>query len=330
MKSRISRRHLLVSSIGAALASPSPALAQTWPARPVTMIVPFAAGGTTDIIARVVGDLLGQKLGQTFIIENRGGAGGAIGTDGVVRAAPDGYTLLHATAGTLTYNPHIVQKPGQGAQNPLAVLTPIGLTFACDFVVIVRKGFPAETLQDFIAYAQARPGDVTFGSGGLGSGAHVCTELFMAQTGIKMRHVTYRGSGPALNDLAAGQIDVIFDAMPSALGQIQGGTVKILATTGPIRSSILPAVPTVMESGLKDYAVTAWGGLLGPKPTPPDVVRVVSDALAAILTRKDVMDRYLQIGAEAITESPEQMARRIEVEFSLWGTIIDQAKIRAQ
>ena len=326
----ISRRHLLISSLGAAFAAPSPALAQAWPARPITVIVPFAAGGTTDIIARVVGDLLGQKLGQTFIVENRGGAGGAIGSDAVVRAAPDGYTLLHATAGTLTYNPHIIQKPGQGPQNPLAVLTPIGLTFACDFVVIVRKGFPAETLQDFIAHAKAKPGDVTFGSGGLGSGAHVCTELFMARTGTRMRHVTYRGSGPALNDLAAGQIDVIFDAMPSALGQIQGGTVKILATTGPQRSAILPAVPTVMESGLKDYAVTAWGGLLGPKGTSPEVVRAVSGGLAEILTRKDIMDRFLQIGAEAITETPEQMTSRIEAEFGLWGKIIDEAKIRAQ
>ncbi len=326
----ISRRHLLISSLGAAFAAPFPALAQAWPARPITVIVPFAAGGTTDIIARVVGDLLGQKLGQTFIVENRGGAGGAIGSDAVVRAAPDGYTLLHATAGTLTYNPHIIQKPGQGPQNPLAVLTPIGLTFACDFVVIVRKGFPAETLQDFIAHAKAKPGDVTFGSGGLGSGAHVCTELFMARTGTRMRHVTYRGSGPALNDLAAGQIDVIFDAMPSALGQIQGGTVKILATTGPQRSAILPAVPTVMESGLKDYAVTAWGGLLGPKGTSPEVVRAVSGGLAEILTRKDIMDRFLQIGAEAITETPEQMTSRIEAEFGLWGKIIDEAKIRAQ
>ena len=326
----ISRRHLLISSLGAALAAPSPALAQAWPARPITVIVPFAAGGTTDIIARVVGDLLGQKLGQTFIVENRGGAGGAIGSDAVVRAAPDGYTLLHATAGTLTYNPHIIQKPGQGPQNPLAVLTPIGLTFACDFVVIVRKGFPAETLQDFIAHAKAKPGDVTFGSGGLGSGAHVCTELFMTRTGTRMRHVTYRGSGPALNDLAAGQIDVIFDAMPSALGQIQGGTVKILATTGPQRSAILPAVPTVMELGLKDYAVTAWGGLLGPKGTSPEVVRAVSGGLAEILTRKDIMDRFLQIGAEAITETPEQMTSRIEAEFGLWGKIIDEAKIRAQ
>ena len=326
----ISRRHLLISSLGAALAAPSPALAQAWPARPITVIVPFAAGGTTDIIARVVGDLLGQKLGQTFIVENRGGAGGAIGSDAVVRAAPDGYTLLHATAGTLTYNPHIIQKPGQGPQNPLAVLTPIGLTFACDFVVIVRKDFPAETLQDFIAHAKAKPGDVTFGSGGLGSGAHVCTELFMARTGTRMRHVTYRGSGPALNDLAAGQIDVIFDAMPSALGQIQGGTVKILATTGPQRSAILPAVPTVMESGLKDYVVTAWGGLLGPKGTSPEVVRAVSGGLAEILTRKDIMDRFLQIGAEAITETPEQMTSRIEAEFGLWGKIIDEAKIRAQ
>ena len=326
----ISRRHLLISSLGAALAAPSPALAQAWPARPITVIVPFAAGGTTDIIARVIGDLLGQKLGQTFIVENRGGAGGAIGSDAVVRAAPDGYTLLHATAGTLTYNPHIIQKPGQGPQNPLAVLTPIGLTFACDFVVIVRKDFPAETLQDFIAHAKAKPDDVTFGSGGLGSGAHVCTELFMARTGTRIRHVTYRGSGPALNDLAAGQIDVIFDAMPSALGQIQGGTVKILATTGPQRSAILPAVPTVMESGLKDYVVTAWGGLLGPKGTSPEVVRAVSGGLAEILTRKDVMDRFLQIGAEAITETPEQMTSRIEAEFGLWGKIIDEAKIRAQ
>lgn len=326
----ISRRHLLISSLGAAFAAPFPALAQAWPARPITVIVPFAAGGTTDIIARVVGDLLGQKLGQTFIVENRGGAGGAIGSDAVVRAAPDGYTLLHATGGTLTYNPHIIQKPGQGPQNPLAMLTPIGLTFACDFVVIVRKGFPAETLQDFIAHAKAKPGDVTFGSGGLGSGAHVCTELFMTRTGTRMRHVTYRGSGPALNDLAAGQIDVIFDAMPSALGQIQGGTVKILATTGPQRSAILPAVPTIMESGLKDYAVTAWGGLLGPKGTSPEVVRTVSGGLAEILTRKDVMDRFLQIGAEAITEPPEQMTSRIEAEFGLWGKIIDEAKIRAQ
>ena len=324
----ISRRSLLAGTAATGLSSRL-AFAQTWPTRPVMLVVPFAAGGTTDIIARIVGELLGRQLGQSMVIENRSGAGGALGTDAVARASADGYTLLQATAGTLTYNPHVVRKPGTEAQHPLSVLTPIGQTFTTDFVVIVRKNFPATSLAEFIAYLRAKPGEVTFGSGGLGSGAHICTELFMERTGTKMRHIVYRGSGPALNDLAAGQIDVIFDAVPSALGQIEGGSVRVLATTGPVRSKILPEVSTIAELAIPDYAVTAWGGLLGPKGLPADVVARVSAALTDALGQAEVQARYRKIGAEVLIETSEQMTRRIETEFPLWGGIIQRANIQA-
>jgi tripartite-type tricarboxylate transporter receptor subunit TctC len=322
----ITRRSFLASTAGISLSS-NFAFGQTWPARPITLVVPFAAGGTTDIIARMVGEVLGQRLGQSMVIENRSGAGGALGTDAVARAPADGYTLLHATAGTLTYNPHVVRKPGVEPQHPLSILTPIGQTFTTDFVVIVRKGFPATTLAEFIAHLRAKPGEVTFGSGGLGSGAHICTELFMERTGTRMRHIVYRGSGPALNDLAAGQIDVIFDAVPSALGQIEGSAVRALATTGPARSKILPDVGTVAELAIPDYAVTAWGGLLGPIGLHADIVAKVSAALAETLGRSEVQARFLKIGAEVLIESSEQMTRRIETEFPLWGGIIERANV---
>lgn len=325
----ISRREMLIGTAAAAgvMAGLGPAAARAaWPARTVTVVVPFAAGGTTDIVGRIVAERLQDRLKQSFVVENRGGGGGSIGTEAVGRAAPDGHTVLQATASSLTYSPHVVRP--QNPLNPLDIVTPVGLTFAADHVVVVRKDFPADNLKDFVAHAAARPGVVTAGSGGPGSGAHIFAELFQRRTGIKMLHVPYKGSGPALNDLTAGAIDAMFDALPSALGQIKGGTVRALAVTGSRRSPLLPNVPTVGEAGVSDYVMVAWGGILAPRGTPAEIVGEFNAALRTVLDDEDVKKRFLQMGLEAASSTTEEFGERIATEFDVWGQVIREAGIQ--
>ena len=248
------------SLLGATLAVPflsHTALAQAWaPTRPIRFVVPFPPGGATDVVARVLGERMQASLGQAVTVENRTGAGGNVGVENVVRSAPDGYSILMGTTGTLTINPHLYTNMGF---NPATDLAPIAMAFATDHVLIVNPSVPAQTVQEFIALVKARPNTISYGSGGNGSSTHLVPELFKMVAQLQMQHVPYRGSAPALNDTVSGTVQAMLDQLPSALGQIQGGRVRALAVTGPRRSALLPNVPTLAEIGLADAQATSWG-----------------------------------------------------------------------
>lgn len=318
---RIGRRAALAMP---ALLTPLAAQAQWAPSRPLRFVVPFAAGGATDIVARVLSEPMGERLGQAVAVDNRTGAGGNVGVENVVRSAPDGYTILMGTTGTLTINPHLYANMGF---NPLTDLSPIGLAFATDHVLIVNPGVAARTAQEFLALARAQPGRLSYGSGGNGSSTHTVVELFKQVAQIEIQHVPYRGSAPALNDTVAGNVQVMLDQVASALPQIQGGRVRALAVTGTRRHPALPDVPTVAEVGLAAAEATSWGAMMAPAGTPPAAIQRINAVLREALGLQAVKDRLTQVGAEARVSTPEELASYLRAETEKWGRVVREARI---
>lgn len=309
-----------------ALILPGAALAQSWtPTRGIRFVVPFAAGGATDVVARVVGEPMAEQLGQPVLVENRTGAGGNVGMENVVRSAADGYTLLMGTTGTLTINPHLYAQLGF---NPLTDLTPIGMAFATDHVLIVNPQVQAQTAQELLALLRARPGQISYGSGGNGTSTHTVVELFKQVAQVDIQHVPYRGSAPALNDTVAGTVQMMLDQLPSALPQIQNGRVRALAVTGARRHAALPDVPTVAEIGLPGAEASSWGAVLAPANTPAAVVRRVNAVLNEALGRAAVRARLTQVGADPVTSTPEELASFMRTETEKWGNVVRAANIR--
>jgi len=311
------------TAIMAALATP--ALAQSWaPDRPLRFIVPFAPGGATDIVARVLAEPLGSRLGQTVAVENRTGAGGNVGVEAVVRAAPDGLTILMGTTGTLTINPHLYATMGF---NPLTDLAPIGMAFGTDHVLIVNPGVPAQNAAEFLALARAQPGRLSYGSGGNGSSTHTVVELFKLVAGIDLQHVPYRGSAPALNDTVAGNVQLMLDQVASALPQIQSGRVRALAVTGARRHPALPDVPTVAEIGLPAAQATSWGAVMAPAATPAPARARLNAVLRESLELPAVRERLSAVGAEAQASTAEELASYLRAETEKWGRVVREARI---
>ncbi|WP_203075212.1 Bug family tripartite tricarboxylate transporter substrate binding protein [Falsiroseomonas ponticola] len=321
---RLTRRHILAASLAAPLI-PGAARAQAWaPTRPVRFVVPFPPGGATDVVARVLGERLQDRLGQPVTVENRTGAGGNLGVENVVRSAPDGLTILMGTTGTLTINPHLYSNM---AFNPATDLAPIAMAFATDHVLIVHPSVPAQTAQEFIALLRARPNALSYGSGGSGSSTHLVPELFKLVARVEMQHVPYRGSAPALNDTVAGTVQVMLDQLPSALGMIQGGRVRALAVTGPRRSSLLPDVPTLAEIGLPEAQATSWGAVMAPAGTPAPIVDRYNSALREILADATVQQRLAAAGADAVFSTPADLAATMRAESEKWSRVIREARI---
>jgi tripartite-type tricarboxylate transporter receptor subunit TctC len=310
-----------------ALALPGLATAQAWaPSRPVRFVVPFAAGGATDIVARVLSEPMSQRLGQPVAVENRTGAGGNVGVENVVRSAPDGHSLLMGTTGTLTINPHLFANMGF---NPLTDLTPIGLAFATDHVLIVHPSVPAQTAAEFLALVRARPGQLSYGSGGNGTSTHTVAELFKLVARIDIQHIPYRGSAPALNDTVAGTVQVMLDQIASALPQIQAGRVRALAVTGARRHPALPQVPTVGEIGLAEAEATSWGAVMGPAAMPAPVTDRLGAVLTECLALPAVRDRLAQVGADVRSSTPAELAAYMRAETEKWGRVVSTARITA-
>jgi tripartite-type tricarboxylate transporter receptor subunit TctC len=307
-----------------ALLLPLTARAQWAPTRPLRFVVPFAAGGATDIVARVLSDPMGERLGQPVAVDNRTGAGGNVGVENVVRSAPDGMTILMGTTGTLTINPHLYANMGF---NPLTDLAPIGLAFATDHVLIVNPQVQAQTAQEFLALVRAQPGRLSYGSGGNGSSTHTVVELFKLVAQVQIQHVPYRGSAPALNDTVAGNVQVMLDQVASALPQIQAGRVRALAVTGARRHPALPNVPTVAEIGLAAAEATSWGAVMAPTGTPPAAIERLNATLREALALQPVKDRLTQVGAEPITSSPAELAAYLRAETEKWGRVVREARI---
>ncbi|MBR0643171.1 Bug family tripartite tricarboxylate transporter substrate binding protein [Plastoroseomonas hellenica] len=317
----MNRRTLLA----AMLAAPAVARAQSWaPSRPIRFVVPFPAGGGTDVAARILGERLQEALGQPVVVENRTGSGGNLGMENAARSPADGHTLVMGTTGTLTINPHLYANLGF---DPARDLAPISMAFTTDHVLIVNPGVQAQTAQEFLALARAQPGRLTYGSAGSGSSTHMVAELFRLAADIQVLHVPYRGSAPALNDTVAGTVQFMLDQLPSAIGQIQGGRVRALAVTGPRRAALLPDVPTVAEIGLPAAESTSWGAVLAPAGTPAPAIARINAVLREAAAQPAVRERMAAAGADAAASTPEELIARMGRENERWARVVRDARI---
>ena len=313
------RRPFLLAALALAVAAPFTAYAQAYPAKPITVIVPFAAGGTTDILARVIGQALNKELGQSVIVDNRAGAGGNIGAQLAAKAAPDGYTLFMGTVGTHAINQSLYKKMPFDPVKDFAPLTRVAMV---PNLLVAHPSKPYKTVKELIAYAKANPGKVNFGSSGSGSSIHLSGELFNALAKVDMVHVPYKGSAPAVSDLIGGQIDIMFDNMPSAIQHVRAGKLRPLAVTTARRAPELPEVPTIAEAGVPGYEATSWFGMFAPAGTPAPVVARLNGALVKVLADPEVKKKLAEQGAEPYSEKPEQFAEFIRKETAKWSKVV--------
>jgi len=311
-----------------ALAVCAPAAsAQSYPTRPIKLVVAFTPGGTTDIIARVLAEAAGARLGQQIIVENRPGAGGNLGTEAVARAAPDGYTLTLCTIGTCAMNAAIYPSMPYDVERDF---TPVVLAGSVSNVLTVNPSVPAKTVKELVALAKNKPGALTYGSTGYGSSPHFAGELLKAQAGVEITHVTYKGSAPAIIDLRGGQIDVFFDNAPSILPHVKAGAVRALATTGAKRSKQLPDVPTMQEAGFPGFVIQPWWGVLAPAKTPPAIVARLNEAFNGALHDSAVMKRFEEVDLDPAGGTPEQLRALIQSESAKWGKLARSRNIKAE
>jgi tripartite-type tricarboxylate transporter receptor subunit TctC len=327
------RRHFLIGSALAitSLAAPATLWAQTaWPAKPVRIVVPFAPGGTTDILARVLAPELTRVFGQPFVVDNKGGAGGNIGAEIVAKSPADGYTLLMGTVGTHGINKSLYSKLPYDPQKDFA---PVTLVAGVPNVMVMNAKRAQElgivSVADFVRYAKANPGRLNMASSGNGTSIHLAGELFKSRNGIFMTHIPYRGSGPAMKDMIGGQMDVMFDNLPSALPHIQSGSLKAFAVTSAVRSAAVPELPTVAEAGsLPGFEASSWFGLLAPAGTPPDIVNRLQQETAKALALPAVKERLLAQGAIPGGQSPAEFARQIDSEIGKWAAVVKASGAR--
>jgi tripartite-type tricarboxylate transporter receptor subunit TctC len=308
----------LLGVLAASLIGLSSASALDYPTRPVRWIVPYPAGGATDILARLVGHRLSERLGQQFIIENKAGAGNNIGTEAAVNAAPDGYTLLLVNPAN-AINASLYAKLNY---NFIRDIVPIGGITRTPNIMTVSKDIAAKTVAEFIAYAKANPGKVNMASSGNGTSVHLSGELFMAMTGVKMQHVPYRGAAPALTDMLSGQVQVIFDNMPSVISHIKAGSLRALAVTTAERSTELPDVPTIAET-VKDYEASAWFGVGAPKGTPKEIIEKLNKEINEILVEPAMKARLAELGGVPLTGSPEDFGKIVQSETDKWKKVVE-------
>lgn len=312
----------LTWTLGAGLAA-----AQSFPTKPVRMIVAFPPGGGTDIVARIVSQKLTEMWGQQVIVDNRAGAAGTIGTDLAAKAAPDGYTLFMGTMGNLTANTVLYKNlPFEVGRD----LTPVTLVVAVNFVMVAHPSLPARTVQEVIALAKDKPGQINYASSGSGGAPHLGAELFKSMTGVSLTHVPYKGSGPSFADLLGGQVSLTFDSLAQALPYIKSGRLRALAVTGPKRASMLPDVPTVAEAGVPGYELTNWFGLVTRAGTPREIVHRVNAGVVKVLQMPDVRERLLGMALDPVGNTPEQFGAFIKSETAKWAKVIKEAGITAE
>jgi tripartite-type tricarboxylate transporter receptor subunit TctC len=312
-------RHLTALLLLAACIAPPPVAAADYPTRPVRIIVPFGAGGPTDVYTRAIAEELHKALHQPFVMENRPGAGTTIGTDSVAKAAPDGYTLL-MVSGTQTVNETLYKHK---TYQLMRDLTPIAPLIDSDLVLVVHPSVPAKNLQELLALARAKPGTLNYGSSGPGSNYHMAGELLKHLTGVDIVHVPYKGSTGMRTDILSGQIQMLFDSVPTMAEMIKSGKVRALGVSGKERAASLPDVPTIAEAGVPGFQATLWVGFMAPAATPPDVVALLNREITKILARPDIKEAWAKTGATPVVMSQPQFKTFMEAEVAKWGKIID-------
>jgi tripartite-type tricarboxylate transporter receptor subunit TctC len=316
-----------VATLFALLLLATAAWAQTYPNRPVRIIVPWPPGQATDIAARVVAEKLQQQLGQSFVADNRPGAGGSIGTDAVSKAAPDGYTLLAASSGPISIMPNLQKIP----YDPLKDLAPVSLIAMAPFALVTHPSFPANNAREFVALVRANPDKYTFSSSGSGATAHLVSELFNSMAKLKARHVPYKGSAPALSDLMGGQIDYTLETVASLTGHIKSGRLKVLGVTSGKRTAGLPDVPTLAEAAdLPGYDIGAWIGYAAPPGTPLEIRNRLAGEIQKAMLAPDLKERYLALGMDPAAMTPEEMGAFMRNEQARYGAIIRNANIKVE
>ena len=316
----------LIAVAALSLLSAAASVAQDYPSRPIKMIVPFGAGGPTDIFTRLLAEELRKALGEPLVMENRPGAGTIIGTDAAAKSPPDGYTLLMMSATQTTTETLVPNK----SYKLLRDFVPVASLLNSELVMVVHPSVPANTVEEFIALAKAKPGALNYASSGVGSNYHMAGELFKTLTGTDILHVPYKGSTGARNDIISGQIEMMFDSVPSMAPMIQAGRVKALGTTGKVRSAILPGVPTLSEAGVPGYEATIWIGLMAPAGTPQPIVTRLNAETNKILTRADVRQAWEKQGATAMAMSPDEFGAYIQAEIDKWAKVIKANGIKPE
>jgi tripartite-type tricarboxylate transporter receptor subunit TctC len=311
---------------GAAASWPLGARAQAdYPVRPITLIVPYAAGGGNDVLARGVAEPMGKTLGQPVVIENHGGAGGSIGTRQVAKAAPDGYTLGLGGTGTLAVDPTLYPNAGYDPRKDFA---PVGLIATSPLIILVNPSLPAHSVQELIALAKKQPGKLNYASAGRGSGIHLGTVLFALTAGIELTHIPYKGSGPALTDLLGSHVAIYFSSLPPAIGLVKEGKLRALGVTGLKRSPIFPDVPTVAEQGLPGFEAVLHYGIVAPAGTPRAIVDKLNAALRGAINSEEVHKRIATEGAEPLPGTPDEYAADIDREETKWSALVEKAGLK--
>jgi tripartite-type tricarboxylate transporter receptor subunit TctC len=313
--------HLVKTVVAATMfaATAAGAFAADYPTKPIRLVVPFSAAGTTDFLARAIAQKLGQNMGTTVIVDNRPGAGGNIGSDLVAKADPDGYTLLLGTVGTHAINASLYKKMPYDTVKDFA---PITLVASVPNIVVVHPSVPAKSIKELLALAKSKPGQLSFASSGNGSSIHLSGELFKSMAGVDMLHVPYKGSGPAVSDLIGGQVNLMFDNMPSSLPHVKAGRLRAIAVTSAKRSPAMPDLPTIAESGVPGYDAVAWFGVLAPAGTPPAIVKKLNAEIVKVLKSPDVAARLAGQGAEPVSNTPEEFSAYIKTEMVKWAKVI--------
>jgi len=299
---------------------------EAWPTKPVKLILPFPPGGGTDILGRIIAERMAADLGQPVVIENRGGAGGNVGAEAAAHSAPDGYTIV-LVAPSLAISPSLYAKLNY---DPIRDFAPVSLVGTVPNVMVINPSVPAKDLREFIALAKAKPGGMNFGSGGAGTSNHLAGELFNLEAGVKLVHVPYKGVNLAMNDVVAGQVQMVVIGLPAALPFIKAGRLRALAVINPTRLPAIPDVPTAAEAGLPNYEVTTWYGVLAPAGTPRPIVNRLNAELVRVMRAPDLQERFAATGTEPRTCTPEEFGDFIRQEMAKWGKVVREAGLKAE